>query len=138
MVRQILLLLFFCEKEEKNMGSLKYIETERTKEYKNTKEKLVQQLKDIFVANYICYQRGNQIISTCTWTKGVDSYLPKTQYIHLVDTTRGGGGSFFMIPVQKLLSQFPNSMQVVPGVEPIYYQTKEFPFLNASNLQKIL
>lgn len=51
------------------------------KEYEN---------QNVFVASYVVYVTPDKnIISTCTWTFGLPTIFPKTDYISLVDVDTG-------------------------------------------------
>jgi hypothetical protein len=106
----------------------KFSEYQKAKE--SWDEKFEKTNTDIFVANYVCYTNPQkQIMSTCTWTQGVPSYLPETDYISFVDLDTGE--AMHMVPFSILKdNQTMFNIKDVPQSNPAYYEGTNFPSLN--------
>jgi glycosyltransferase involved in cell wall biosynthesis len=81
---------------------------------------------DIFIAGYKLFQRKDQsTFSLCVWSHGVDTLLPKTDYIAFMadHTTRDQ----FRVAWHDAFPIVSNLMQVAPDLEPVRYRVHQFP-----------
>jgi hypothetical protein len=91
----------------------------------------------IFVANYVAVQsKDSQIASVCSWTEGIDSLLPKADFITFIKLDAGGvNGSIVG------RARWDDAVAILPGqIEqqkyfPYRYETKAFP--TAAQLQRL-
>lgn len=93
--------------------------------------------EDLFIASYVALQsKDSQIASVCSWTEGVDSLLPKADFITFikVDGT-GADGSIVG------RARWEDAVQILPGqleqkqYFPYRYETKGFP--TVAQLQRL-
>lgn len=80
---------------------------------------------DIFVANFLAYKKSDGYLSMATWTKDVDAWLPKTEFIVFMDTN--GGPPSGMIPWYLALRHVGSLLTPVPDVIPARFQVGGFP-----------
>ena len=75
--------------EKFRMIELKYYYGEYA-EQKRLTDALNEQLgRDVFVASFSAVERSGRVLSYCTWTRGVRTWLPQTQYVALIDLETG-------------------------------------------------
>jgi hypothetical protein len=86
--------------------------------------------QDIFVATYQLLENkaDHSLTSCCTWVKGVDSLLPKTDWVALVTPDDSGGDAAVtkMLAWADVMSIGAELMQAVEGY-PLRYRVQAFP-----------
>jgi hypothetical protein len=112
--------------------------------HQKVKPILEETYKNYFIATYESYVGENEIgrqilITTCTWTKGVETIFPHTKYISLMDLDEGTGLHF--IPLEKFLKLDEVKFSQIEECGLIYYKGESYPDLNViekllENLQK--
>jgi|SRR5579862_994561 len=100
------------------------------KAYKKAKKMLDEQHEE-FIATYVVMQGENEhIFSMCTWTVGVDTIFPHTDYMSLVNLETGEILNF--VPQKKFLEiegvEFHKYISGDLGVT--YYVGKSYPELH--------
>jgi hypothetical protein len=81
--------------------------------------------QDIFVATFMAYKKTDEFFSMATWTKDVNAWLPKTQFIVFMDTN--GEAPSGMIPWDLALQHVSSLLTPVPDVIPQRFQVVGFP-----------
>lgn len=81
--------------------------------------------KDIFVATFMAYKKSEGFMSVATWSKDVDAWLPKTEFIVFVDANATVPSA--MIPWGLATQHVGSLMTPVPGVVPARFEVKGFP-----------
>lgn len=86
--------------------------------------------RDIFVASYQLLENktDHSLTSCCTWVKGVDSLLPKTDWVALVTPDESGGDAAItkMLAWTDVMALGAELMQAVEGY-PLRYRVQAFP-----------
>ena len=105
---------------------------------KNFLESLPEDKNEVlFIASYVALQsKESQIASVCSWTEGVDSLLPKVDFINFIKLDADGvNGSIVGC------ARWDDAVAILPGqIEqkkyfPYRYETKAFP--TAAQLQRL-
>lgn len=86
--------------------------------------------KDIFVANYMAYQKTDSVFSLSTWSKGVEAWIPKTDYIVFVDLEAMANGQ--SRPSTRVdwdtAHRYLEALMIpVPNVSPPRFHVSDFP-----------
>lgn len=85
---------------------------------------------DLFVATYGAMRKNQteEAYSWCTWTRGADSLLPKTDWIALADTSLPEGKELLgFVEWEKLAPVVGTMLDPVPAMYPARYRAREFP-----------
>lgn len=88
-----------------------------------------EQNEDVFVATYLLYKltgSNDQTFSMCTWTKSVDTLLPKTDRVALVDLQDDGTTNAQVFEWDEVASRLGELMKP-ESVYPPRYRTLGFP-----------
>jgi hypothetical protein len=81
---------------------------------------------DIFVASFLLVTRKDESqYSTCVWTKGVESLLPKTEYISLLIDQETK--DHISLPWERALPVLESLIEKEPGILPERYRVRSFP-----------
>ena len=84
----------------------------------------------VYVATYDAVQEEDtgRVRSRCTWTRGVDSLLPETDMVALVDTDLAEGDQMLGFAEWGQLASVVGAMlKTCPDVYPVRYRATEFP-----------
>src|SRR5262249_6973063 len=82
--------------------------------------------RDIFVANYmVCRLKDGSEYSTCVWSNGVDSLLPKADTITFYINPPQKG--FLTVPWQSAFPIISNLLEEQSGLIPVRYRASSFP-----------
>ncbi|QXI26188.1 DUF1444 family protein [Pseudomonas vanderleydeniana] len=88
-----------------------------------------EQQQDVFVASYMLYQQSEndgRTFSMCSWTQGVDSLLPKTDRVVLVEPQADGGARTQVFEWNELAPHV-GALLTPADVYPPRYRTAGFP-----------
>jgi len=83
--------------------------------------------KDIFVATYMAYSKGDDVFSLATWSQGVEAWLPKADYIMFVKPGPEESHDAFSLPWDVAHQHAASWMVEVPDVLPLRYHVTQFP-----------
>lgn len=105
---------------------------------KNFLESLpAEKSEDLFIASYVALQsKDSQIASVCSWTEGVDSLLPKVDFIHFIKLDADGANGSIVG-----CARWDDAVAILSGeleqkkYFPYRYETKGFP--TAGQLQHL-
>ena len=88
-----------------------------------------QQSDDAFVASYSAMRntRTGELASFCTWTRGVDSLLPRTDLVHLVDLERPDGEKVAASTTWEHLEEIAGDLLEPLGIYPEGHRARDFP-----------
>jgi hypothetical protein len=88
-----------------------------------------KQSEDIFVASYSAMRntRTGELASFCTWTRGVDSLLPRTDLIHLVDLERPDGQKVVASVSWERVEEIVGDLLEPLGIYPERHRARDFP-----------
>ena len=78
---------------------------------------------DRFVASYSVVEKDGVVSSYCVWSKGVDSLLPQTDTIALMDSPEGAAAS---VPFEIIMDKF-GSLFLETDYYPKRYYVRDFP-----------
>lgn len=81
--------------------------------------------QDIFVASFMAYKKTDAFLSMATWSKGVNTWLPQTEFIVFMDTD--GQAPIGVIPWDVAIQYAGELMSPVPDIVPVRYLVKGFP-----------
>ncbi len=84
---------------------------------------------DLFVASYGVMRntRTGELASFCTWTRGVDSLLPKTDLIHFVDIERPEGQNLVASAPWEHVEEIVGGLLSPLQIYPERHRAREFP-----------
>jgi len=84
---------------------------------------------DVFVASYSAmrHTRTGELASFCTWTRGVDSLLPRTDLIHLVDLERPDSPKVVASVTWDRVEEIAGDLLEPLGVYPERHRARFFP-----------
>ena len=84
---------------------------------------------DLFVASYGVMRntRTGELASFCTWTRGVDSLLPRTDLIHFMDTERPEGQNLVASASWQLVEEVVGELLSPLETYPERHRTRSFP-----------
>jgi len=88
-----------------------------------------KQSEDIFVASYSAMRntRTGELASFCTWARGVDSLLPRTDLIHLVDLERPDGQKVVASVSWERVEEIVGDLLEPLGIYPERHRARDFP-----------
>ncbi len=88
---------------------------------------LTRQGRDIFVATCMALKDDNCAFSVATWSAGVETWLPKTDYIMFLKPGAGDSHDKFSVPWDTAHSHLAALITKVPDMHPVRYHVVDFP-----------
>lgn len=85
--------------------------------------------EDVFVASYSAMRntRTGDLASFCTWTRGVDSLLPRTDLVHLIDLERPDGQKVVASVSWERVEEIAGDLLEPLGIYPERHRARYFP-----------
>jgi Protein of unknown function (DUF1444) len=101
------------------------------REYEDQKECLStlyeQTSEDIFVASFTAVRRGQEVLSYCVWSEGVDALLPRTDEIVFFQPTEDGQGRVLARGTWDRVRAVVGELMEKCDLYPLRFRVDEFP-----------